>query len=181
MEGRCAQGKKIPGSSGGIRDVDRDRHGSGGAHRAGGCCADRERVHRHAGDLSFILKQIKIAERHARALAGTDAVVPANPNTAGDPDYCQALLDPDADQIPDILTSYGLRTVDGSCNNLKTGNFAPGVPNAKVAAADQPFPRLTTPVFRDAEPITPSFPVGAPGPTSYKQKTRQRSSTRSRG
>ena len=32
-----------------------------------------------------------------------------------------------------------------------------------------PFPRLTTPSFRDAEPITASFPVGPLGPTSYKQ------------
>ncbi len=32
------------------------------------------------------------------------------------------------------------------------------------------FPRLTTPIFRDAEPITASLPVGPLGPTSYKQK-----------
>ncbi len=107
------------------------------------------------GDLAFILKQIKIAERHTTTLS------PASP--------CSTLLNragdgiPDAEQVPDILTSYGLRTVDGSCNNLKAGgdNFA---------AADQPFLRLTDPVFRDAEPITSSLPVGAPGPTSYKQK-----------
>ena len=40
-------------------------------------------------------------------------------------------------QIPDRLTSYGLRTVDGSCNNLFPAR-------EKFAAADQPFPRLTT-------------------------------------
>ncbi len=119
-----------------------------------------------SGDLSFILKQIKIAERHSRALQGTEPTIPANPNPLTDPDYCQALLAPGADRVPDYLTSYGLRTVDGSCNNLKAG-----FTNAKLAAADQPFPRLATPVFKDAEPITPSFPVGAPGPTSYKQKS----------
>src|SRR4051794_36858082 len=102
-----------------------------------------------AGDLSFILKQIKIAERHSATLT------PANP--------CDTLVGPNADQIPDRLTSYGLRTVDGSCNNLFAGR-------EKFAAADVPFPRLTTPDFRDAEPITADFPVGPLGPTSYKQK-----------
>ena len=82
-----------------------------------------------AGDLAFILKQIKIAERHAATLT------PANP--------CGTLVGPGADQIPDRLTSYGLRTVDGSCNNLFPGRET-------FAAADQPFPRLTTPDFRDA-------------------------------
>lgn len=101
-------------------------------------------------DLAFILRQIKIAERHAATLT------PANP--------CGTLVGPGPDQVPDALTSYGLRTVDGSCNNLLPGR-------EKFAAADVPFPRLTTPVFKDAEPITPSFPVGPPGPTSYKQKS----------
>src|SRR3954451_23499729 len=104
-----------------------------------------------AGDLNFILKQIKIAERHTTTL------------TASNP--CGTLLAqpgdgiPDAEQVPDILTSYGLRTVDGSCNNLKdatTRNFA---------ASDQVFPRLTSPVFGDPEPITPAIPVGPNGPT----------------
>jgi len=100
-------------------------------------------------DLAFILKQIKIGEHHA------DTFTAANP--------CGTLVGPGPDQIPDALTSYGLRTVDGSCNNL-----IPGREN--FGAADAPFPRLTAPVFKDAEPITPSFPVGAPGPTSYAQK-----------
>ncbi len=126
------------------------------------------------GDLAFILKQIKIAERHATTL------------TASDP--CGTLLAqpgdgiPDAEQVPDVITSYGLRTVDGSCNNLKadTGVQAPGQPTgpfsgtsnpALFGAANQVFPRLTTPSFRDADPITGAFPVGPPGPTSYKSKT----------
>ena len=102
-----------------------------------------------AGDLSFILKQIKIAERHAA--------------TQTPADLCGTLVGPDVDQIPDRLSSYGLRTVDGSCNNLFAGR-------EKFAAADVPFPRFSTPDFRDAEPITASFPVGPVGPTSYKQK-----------
>ncbi|GAB2765825.1 hypothetical protein GCM10027039_28310 [Terrabacter koreensis] len=101
-----------------------------------------------AGDLSFILKQIKIAERHSATW------------TASNP--CGTLVGPASDQIPDRLTSYGLRTTDGSCNNLFSGRET-------FAAADQPFPHLASPIFRDAEPITSSFPVGAPGPTSYKQ------------
>ncbi|GAB3870442.1 peroxidase family protein [Terrabacter terrigena] len=100
-------------------------------------------------DLAFILKQIKIAERHAATLT------PANP--------CGTLVGPGPDQIPDRLSAYGLRTVDGSCNNLFPGRET-------FATADQPFPRLTTPRFRAAEPITPALPVGPPGPTSYAQK-----------
>src|SRR5438270_1850990 len=97
-----------------------------------------------AGDLNFILKQIKIAERHTTTL------------TASNP--CGTLLNqpgdgiPDAEQVPDIITSYGLRTVDGSCNNLK--NAA----TANFAAANQTFPRLTAPSCRDV-PADPSFPV----------------------
>ena len=70
-------------------------------------------------DLAFILKQIKIAERHSRAFEGNpDPGTPVNPDPTGDPDYCQSLVGPNANQIPDRLTAYGLRTVDGSCNNL---------------------------------------------------------------
>ena len=103
------------------------------------------------GDLSFILKQIKIAERHSFTLSA------ANP--------CGTLVNqpgdgiPDAQQIPDRITSFGLRSVDGSCNNLFPGR-------ENFATADQPFPRLTNPRFRDAEPITPDLPVGAPGPNA---------------
>ena len=68
--------------------------------------------------------------------------------------------------MPDTLTSYGLRTVDGTCNNLKVGD-------ENLAAADQPFPRLTTPVFKAAE----GAPAGFFGPgspaipsSSYAQK-----------
>ena len=64
-----------------------------------------------AGDLSFILKQIKIAERHTTTLTASN---PCGTLVAQPGDGI-----PDAEQIPDYLTSYGLRTVDGSCNNLK--------------------------------------------------------------
>src|SRR3954451_16599788 len=114
------------------------------------------------GDLSFILKQIKIAERHTTTL------------TASNP--CGTLLNhvgdgiPDAEQVPDILTSYGLRLVDGSCNNLKNAG------TARFAASDEVFPRLTRPSFRDADTVSNS-PFLPPGQctdpvlcnTSYKQ------------
>ncbi|MDT4907561.1 MAG: hypothetical protein QOI69_802, partial [Pseudonocardiales bacterium] len=104
------------------------------------------------GDLSFILKQIKISEAHAASLT------PANP--------CGTLVGPGPNQIPDPLTAYGLRTVDGSCNNLEPGR-------EKFAAADVPFPRLTTPSFRAAEGRPANFfGPGDPGSasSSYAQK-----------
>jgi hypothetical protein len=112
-------------------------------------------------DLAFILKQIKISERHARALAGTEPTAPANPNPATDPMYCQSMIGTGPDQIPSALLSFGLRTVDGSCNNLLPGQD-------KFGAADQTFPRLSKPVFKTAESNPPLF--GPPGPaTSYAQ------------
>jgi Ca2+-binding RTX toxin-like protein len=109
-------------------------------------------------DLSFILKQIKIAEAHSAVLAAQ------GPGPSTDPVRCQSMIGTAPNQIESPLVSFGLRTVDGSCNNLQPGQ-------ATYGAADQTFPRLTTPVFKDAEPITSALPVGAPGPTSYKQTT----------
>lgn len=98
-------------------------------------------------DLAFILKQIKIAEAHV-----------ANTTSATGP--CGALVGTGPNQIPNALTSYGLRSVDGSCNNLIKGRETFG-------AADQPFPRLTTPVFRPAEDVPAGF--GPAGTSSYDQ------------
>ncbi|NUR05510.1 MAG: heme peroxidase [Nocardioidaceae bacterium] len=106
------------------------------------------------GDLAYILKQITISERHAATF------------TAEDP--CKGLLAepgdgiPDSEQVPDALTSYGLRTVDGSCNNLLPGR-------ERFAASDQLFPRLTTPSFQAAEDSPPAF--GPSHPTSYTSKS----------
>jgi Ca2+-binding RTX toxin-like protein len=100
----------------------------------------------NASDLKFILKQIKIAEHHAITETGP-----------GEP-----LVGPGEFQIANPMLPYGLRTVDGSENNLQPGQNTFG-------AVDQTFPRLTDPVFRDAEVSTGTF--GPPGPTSYKQKT----------
>src|SRR4029078_5535385 len=84
-----------------------------------------------ASDLSYILKQIKIAENHV-----------ANTTSATGP--CGALLGTGPNQLASPLLSFGLRTVDGSCNNLQAGQEFFG-------AADQPFPRLGSKSFRDAE------------------------------
>src|SRR5919107_2995722 len=76
-------------------------------------------------DLEFILKQIKIAEAHA---AGGDlAALVAGYN--GNDGLAQAHLLP-----------YGLRTVDGSYNNLLPGRENWG-------AADQSFPGIFTPEY----------------------------------
>jgi Ca2+-binding RTX toxin-like protein len=81
----------------------------------------------NASDLRFILTQIKIAQNHA---AG-GALIGTAPN--------QIPAGPQAELLP-----YGLRTVDGSWNNL--------LPNQeRFGAADRAFPRATTPSFRPAE------------------------------
>src|SRR4249920_2084740 len=100
-----------------------------------------------ASDLAYILKQIKIAEAHV-----------ANTTSATGP--CGALIGTGPNQLPSPLLSFGLRTVDGSCNNLVAGR-------GRIGAADEVFPRLTTPVFRGAGPVPPGF--GPPGSTSYDQ------------
>ena len=66
-------------------------------------------------DLEFILKQIFIAEAHASGASLSDLL----PNS----------------QVP-----FGLRTVDGSYNNLVTGQ-------SEFGAADNAFPRLLDPSF----------------------------------
>ncbi|WP_374087357.1 choice-of-anchor D domain-containing protein [Methylomicrobium lacus] len=90
-----------------------------------------------AADLAFILQQIKIAEFHAANATPTN--------------LCGALVGSGPNQIPDPLLSFGLRTVDGSCNNLQKGQETFG-------ASDQVFPRLTTPNFnRSTEGIAADF------------------------
>src|SRR6187455_3010915 len=141
-----------------------------------------------ASDLAFILRQIKIAERHVRSIDGTEPTQGANPHASPsdplyDPQYCSSLVGPNTDQIPDALTTYGLRLVDGGCNNLVqaiegvNGDPAtPGVIRPNFARADQPFPRLTAPKFRTAESHPAGvFGVGDPGDptvTDYASKSR---------
>src|SRR5262245_36099855 len=70
-------------------------------------------------DLEFILQQIFFAERHA---AGESL----------------------ASMLPNPEVAFGLRTVDGTFNNIVLGR-------SEFGAADTIFPRLTDPVFRTAE------------------------------
>lgn len=105
------------------------------------------------GDLEFILKQIKISERHVA--------------TRSPDEPCSTLLGTGADQIPNNgpngeVLPWGLRTVDGTCNNLLPGKEHYG-------AADQPFPRKVPGIFRDAEGI--AFDVDGPGPGAPGQPT----------
>lgn len=81
-------------------------------------------------DLEFILRQIKIAEAHA---AGGDlaTLVAAEGAVAGAAGTAPAAAS---------LLPYGLRTVDGSYNNLVPGR-------EKWGASDQPFKELLTPTY----------------------------------
>ncbi|MDR7081317.1 Ca2+-binding RTX toxin-like protein [Arthrobacter ginsengisoli] len=84
----------------------------------------------NAGDMRFILKQIKIAENHATKEDGQGNDVPGQP-----------LLGTGPNQIANPLLPYGLRTVDGSENNLVQGQNAFG-------SASRMFPRLSDPQWR---------------------------------
>ena len=94
-------------------------------------------------DLAFILKQIKIAEAHSAVLAAQ------GPGDSTDPMRCQSMIGTGPNQIESPLLSFGLRTVDGTCNNLQPGQETYG-------AADQTFPRLTTPMFKPPRTSPPT-------------------------
>ncbi len=79
-------------------------------------------------DLNFILDQIKIAEANADGTPLTSL-------------------------LPNVRVPLGLRTVDGSGNNLLNHDQS-----ETFGAADNVFPRVTTPVFKPAE-----------GGTTYQQ------------
>ncbi|WP_051677361.1 peroxidase family protein [Bradyrhizobium sp. URHD0069] len=85
-------------------------------------------------DLDFILAQIKIAEAHA----------------AGQPLYGPGGL------IPTYNLAWGLRTVDGTYNNLL---------NSELGAADNEFPESLGTDFRTI--MVPAGPGGALVPVSY--------------
>ncbi|MBI4291645.1 MAG: heme peroxidase, partial [Betaproteobacteria bacterium] len=98
-------------------------------------------VHFIGSDLQFILDQIVIAEKHAAGESLTDL-------------------------LPNVRVPFGLRSVDGSSNNLVKAQ-------TEFGAADNVFPRLLDPVFNAAENV--SIDLDGPGPltvgtpTSYTQ------------
>ncbi len=77
-------------------------------------------------DLEFILNQILIAERGG--IDGSNLV----------------------NVLPNVQVPWGLRTVDGSYNNL-VFNENLGIDQTQFGAADTVFPRMLTPVFRPAD------------------------------
>ena len=94
-------------------------------------------------DLRFILRQINISEAHTAS------------RTPEDP--CSTLLGTGTNQIPNgnqqgVDLPWGLRTVDGTCNNLIPGQ-------EEFGAADTIFPRSAPAQFRSAD-----------SGTSYTQK-----------
>ena len=98
-------------------------------------------------DLNFILDQIKIAERHA---AGENL----------------------ADILPNLSIPWGLRTVDGSFNNLIPGQ-------EDFGAADLDFENAANRVFPDAQESAGEFAsMGLPaGPTTYNSAASVQDST----
>ncbi|MGA9278803.1 peroxidase family protein, partial [Ilumatobacter sp.] len=115
-------------------------------------------------DLEFILDQIQISEAHAYAQFGP--VV--------DDTYtllCDSPSDTSGKCVPDISLPYGLRTVDGSFNNLLEGN-------ERIGAGNEVMPRLLPIEWREGDvppPMSPPNPPGVsdicptPGTTCYEQ------------
>ncbi len=96
-------------------------------------------------DLQFILQQIKLSEAHSRAISlGQDPGDALRALVAGAGGGQQAHLLP-----------FGVRTVDGTYNNLIPGRETWG-------AADQPFPFITTRTYGDDQDGDQQ-PLGPPG------------------
>ncbi len=98
-------------------------------------------------DLEFILKQIKIAENTSIGYTSTPVSIK------------QAIIDATGLSASDaVLAPFGLRTVDGSYNNLVSES------TKNLGAADTLFPRLTDPVYiNDTDGDTIDFNGAAPG------------------
>jgi Ca2+-binding RTX toxin-like protein len=107
-------------------------------------------------DLEFILKQIKIAEAHANGIALTQIRLDASGNAITDKAwYTGPNFDATAPlAVPDTKTPFGLRTVDGSYNNIMEGRELWG-------AADQVMPRYLDPNYIDGGPEAP-FDINGP-------------------
>lgn len=107
-------------------------------------------------DLDFILRQIKISEAHAAGTALTDIWVDAAGNVVAPTDPGARLA------IPDPHLPYGVRTVDGTYNNIVPGRETWG-------AADQTMPRYLSASFgNDADGDTMNLgPGGTVTNTDY--------------
>jgi Ca2+-binding RTX toxin-like protein len=89
-------------------------------------------------DLNYILKQIMIAEASS---------IGYNANPLSILDSIIAAYGGDANSA--ALLPAGLRTVDGTFNNLRVAPTATDPGTSQYGAADTLFPRLTDPVFRN--------------------------------
>ncbi len=112
-------------------------------------------------DLEFILRQIQISEAHA-----ADELDPSNYTL-----LCSNPQDMSGSCVQDVARPAGVRTVDGSYNNLRVGQSGYG-------SSDLAFPRLLDPVWLQGEPAPsrqapPNFggtpPGSAPGPHAVCQ------------
>ena len=111
-------------------------------------------------DLEFILRQIQISEAHA-----ADETNPSNYEL-----YCPDQGVAAQNCVSDVMKPAGVRTVDGSYNNLLVTEYG---------ASDNAFPRLLEPEWRQAEPevanleFDPNTPAQTamcdPGLTCYEQ------------
>lgn len=103
----------------------------------------------NVADLEFFIRQVKIAEAHAAGTPLTEIHVDADGNVvpAGTPGAVLAISHP--------LVPNGLRTVDGTFNNLIEGRETWG-------AADTAMPRMLSESFRD-DMDGDQMPLGAPG------------------
>ena len=105
-------------------------------------------------DLQFILKQIRIAEASSIGY-GTAAPV----------SILQAIMDAyGATAEAAALLPAGLRTVDGTFNNLLIAPTVTDPGTSEFGAADTLFPRLTDPVFIGDASGTIDFDGAGPGP-----------------
>ncbi|KRE07128.1 hypothetical protein ASE63_23060 [Bosea sp. Root381] len=100
----------------------------------------------NAHDLQFILKQIEIAEQHSAMIAGVSGT-----------DSIDQIGDALRELVDNPLLPNGLRTVDGSYNNLVPGR-------ERWGASGEPFPQLTQPNWVNEEDDalmfgTPTNPV----------------------
>lgn len=139
---------------------DKTLTGRTGANIGGGGFPDKSMVQVNQHDLEFILRQIKIAEANSVAHSGNNAKALTNiwvdelgnVVSEGMPGATLAIS---AEHVP-----YGLRTVDGSYNNLGAGRENWG-------AVDQPFLDLLGDEWRATDGDTFTLQSGTVVPGAY--------------
>ncbi|MFK5635468.1 MULTISPECIES: peroxidase family protein [unclassified Ornithinimicrobium] len=96
-----------------------------------------------ASDLDFILDQIEISEAHAHAI---------NTNNTSYSLVCATTSDTSGKCVRDPMLPHGLRTVDGSFNNLVNGQ-------TEFGSSNRLMPRLLPIQWRDGDPTSPGSPL----------------------